>query len=65
TGDFGKLIREASLTGIELSNGLLTGFPGGLPIQQDGLVLGALGISGGSAEQDLEIAKHALDKAGL
>lgn len=65
TGDFGELIREASLTGIELSNGLLTGFPGGLPIRQDGVVLGAIGISGGSAEQDLEIAHHALDKAGL
>lgn len=65
TGDFGALIRDAPLTGMELSNGFLTPFPGGLPIRQKSDVLGAIGISGGSAEQDLEIANYALDKAGL
>lgn len=65
TGDFGQLIREAQLTGIELSNGLLTGFPGGIPLKADQSVIGGLGISGGSAEQDLEIATYALDKVDL
>lgn len=65
TGDFGQLIREAQLTGIELSNGLLTGFPGGMPLKVEHAVIGGLGISGGSAEQDLEIASYALDKADL
>lgn len=65
TGDFGQLIRDAQLTGIELSNGLLTGFPGGIPLKAENGVIGGFGISGGSAEQDLEIATYALDKAGL
>lgn len=65
TGDFGQLIREAQLTGIELSNGLLTGFPGGVPLKMDNDLLGGFGISGGSAEQDLNIALYALDKVGL
>ena len=65
SGDFGQLIRDAQLTGIELSNGLLTGFPGGVPLKAENGVIGGFGISGGSAEQDLEIATYALDKAGL
>jgi uncharacterized protein GlcG (DUF336 family) len=36
---------------------------GGVPIVQDGALIGGLGVSGGSAEQDLRIAQAALDLA--
>jgi uncharacterized protein GlcG (DUF336 family) len=35
-------------------------FGGGFPIVYKGHVIGGIGISGGSAEQDMEIAKNAL-----
>ena len=59
TGTFGELIREEKLTGMELSNEGLIGFPGGLPITDDDAVIGAIGISGASAEQDNAIAEYA------
>lgn len=65
TGGFGEAIRNKQLTGMELSNGGLTGFAGGLPLMQDDVQVGAIGISGGSAEQDLEIAEFAAANAGV
>ncbi len=59
TGEFGRLVAAEGLLGIELSNGGITGFPGGLPVYADGRLLGAVGVSGASAEQDREIARHA------
>lgn len=60
SGVFGKLIRDEQLTGMELSNQGLIGFPGGLPIFEDKQQLGAIGISGASAEEDAAIAEYAL-----
>ena len=60
SGDFGQLLIEEQLLGMELSNGGLAGFPGGVPIHNDGLLIGGLGVSGGSAEQDHEIARAAV-----
>lgn len=37
----------------------LTIFGGGVPIVSDGALVGAIGVSGGSAEQDTEIAEAA------
>jgi uncharacterized protein GlcG (DUF336 family) len=34
--------------------------PGGLPITVDGEIVGALGVSGGTAEQDLSVAEAGL-----
>ena len=65
SGTFGELIREEKLTGMDLSNGGLIGFPGGLPIAVDGVQLGAIGISGASAEQDNAIAEYAAAGASL
>lgn len=62
SGDFGRLISEHQLTGMELSNGGLAAFHGGLPIMEGDTLLGAIGVSGGSAEQDLDVARHALDE---
>ena len=51
----------APAPGLELSNNGLAPFAGGIPLRNSkGLVTGALGISGGSVAQDLEIAKAAV-----
>lgn len=45
---------------LDASNGGLMPFPGGLPIvAPDGIVIGAVGVSGGAPSQDLEIAAAA------
>src|SRR6202046_3254470 len=46
--------------GIHASNhGRIMIFAGGIPLKQDGKVVGAIGVSGGSGEQD-----HAVAEAG-
>ncbi|AGS21832.1 GlcG/HbpS family heme-binding protein [Rhizobium etli] len=46
--------------GLELSNGGLTPFAGGISLfARDGTVIGAVGVSGGAVPQDLEIAQAA------
>ncbi|MCW3064607.1 MAG: hypothetical protein JWN32_1779 [Solirubrobacterales bacterium] len=48
----------APLYGIEASNqGRLVVFAGGIPLVSDGRVVGAIGVSGGSVEQDQEVAE--------
>src|SRR3954447_6136601 len=47
-------------SGIHASNdGKVMIFAGGIPLQKDGKVVGAIGVSGGSGEQD-----HAVAEAG-
>ena len=36
-------------------------FGGGIPIFKDGKLLGAIGVSGGAVEEDILIAKSALE----
>lgn len=36
-------------------------FGGGLPCRAGGAVIGAIGISGGTVDEDMQIARHALD----
>ncbi len=43
-------------------DGRIVCFGGGYPIEVDGKVIGAIGISGGSAEQDMTVATYALEK---
>ena len=57
SGQLGALIRSEQLTGFELSNENLMGFNGGVPIFAGDDQIGAIGISGGSAEEDLAIAR--------
>lgn len=61
TGELGKLSQPgAAVFNIELSNGGLITFPGGLPLKdEDGKIIGAIGISGGTIEDDREVAKAA------
>jgi uncharacterized protein GlcG (DUF336 family) len=62
TGLIGALSQPGgSLFGIEHSNDGLITFPGGLPIvDEDGVLVGAIGVSGSSVEND-----HAVAQAGL
>lgn len=62
TGEIGKLSQPGgSLYGIEHSNQGLITFPGGLPIvDEQGVLIGAIGVSGSSVEND-----HAVAQAGV
>jgi uncharacterized protein GlcG (DUF336 family) len=62
TGQIGKLSQPGGpLYGIEHSNDGLITFPGGLPIvDKDGVLIGAIGVSGSSVEID-----HAVAAAGV
>ncbi|KQV57391.1 MULTISPECIES: heme-binding protein [unclassified Caulobacter] len=50
----------APAPGLERSNGGLMTFPGGVPLRDaNGRLVGAIGVSGGSPDQDAEIARAA------
>jgi uncharacterized protein GlcG (DUF336 family) len=58
TGEIGKLSQPGQpLFQIEHSNGGLITFPGGVPIKAaDGTVIGAIGVSGSTVENDHTVA---------
>ncbi len=57
TGEIGKLSQPGGpLFNIEHSNGGLITFPGGMPIRQGDTIIGAIGISGSSVENDHTVA---------
>jgi len=58
TGEIGKLSQPGGpLFGIEHSNGGLITFPGGVPLKNSkGEVVGAIGVSGSSVENDHTVA---------
>ncbi len=62
TGEIGKLSQPGgALYHIEHSNGGLISFPGGIPIKgRDGEIIGAIGVSGSTVEDD-----HAVAQAGV
>ncbi|WP_018477711.1 GlcG/HbpS family heme-binding protein [Pontibacter roseus] len=62
TGDLGQASQPGeSLYNIEHSNGGLITFPGGLPIQDSsGQIIGAIGVSGSTVEND-----HTVAEAGI
>jgi len=62
TGIIGELSQPGgSLYNIEHSNNGLITFPGGMPIKNDsGEVVGAIGVSGSTVEND-----HAVAEAGI
>ncbi|WP_347157809.1 GlcG/HbpS family heme-binding protein [Pontibacter chitinilyticus] len=61
TGDLGKASQPGgSLFNIEVSNGGLITFPGGIPLKNgSGDIIGAIGVSGSTVEND-----HAVAQAG-
>lgn len=58
SGDIGKQSQPGGpFFNIELTNGGLVSFPGGLVFKNEsGVIVGAIGVSGGEVEQDLEVA---------
>lgn len=67
TGQIGKLSQPAGpLYGIEHSNDGLITFPGGLPIvDQDGVLIGGIGVSGSSVENDHLVAFAGVQVIGV
>jgi uncharacterized protein GlcG (DUF336 family) len=60
TGDLGAASQPGgSLYNIEVSNGGLITFPGGIPLRLNGEIVGGIGVSGSSVEND-----HAVAEAG-
>ncbi len=66
TGDIGGLSQPGGpLYNIEHSNNGLITFPGGVPIKApDGTVIGAIGVSGSSVENDHVVASAGAEAAG-
>lgn len=57
TGALGELSQPGGpLYGIEISNGGLITFPGGVPIVVGDSVIGAIGVSGSTIENDRAVA---------
>ncbi|MDP9301299.1 MAG: heme-binding protein [Actinomycetota bacterium] len=57
TGDIGQVSQPGgSLYNIEHSNGGLITFPGGVPIKDGDQVIGAIGVSGSTVEDDHTVA---------
>lgn len=63
TGEIGKLSQPGGpLYNIEHSNGGLISFPGGIPIKNaSGEIIGAIGVSGSSVENDHTVAQAGVD----
>ena len=61
SGEIGKLSQPGQpLYMIEVSNGGLISFPGGVPLKLgDGTIIGAVGVSGSTVDKD-----HAVAEAG-
>ena len=66
SGEIGKLSQPGSpLYGIEHSNEGLITFPGGLPIvDAEGMLIGAVGVSGDTVENDNIVAKAGAEVVG-
>lgn len=63
SGEIGKLSQPGGpLYNIEHSNGGLISFPGGLPIKDNqGVIIGAIGVSGSTVENDHAVAQAGVD----
>ena len=63
TGEIGKLSQPGKpLYQIEVSNGGLITFPGGIPLRSsDGKIIGAIGSSGSTVENDAAVAQAGVD----
>ncbi len=66
TGEIGNLSQPGGpLFNIEHSNGGLITFPGGIPIKNaSGEIIGAIGVSGSSVENDHTVAQAGVDSLG-
>ena len=67
TGEIGKLSQPGKpLYAIEHSNAGLITFPGGLPIvDEEGVLIGAIGVSGSAVENDNAVAEAGVKVVGV
>lgn len=57
TSELAELTVEGGpLYDLQISDGGLVVFGGGYPVEVDGKIIGAIGVSGGTAEEDMQIA---------
>lgn len=63
TGEIGKLSQPGgALFNIEHSNSGLITFPGGIPVKnREGVIIGAIGVSGSTVENDHTVALAGLE----
>ncbi|MCV7227381.1 GlcG/HbpS family heme-binding protein [Mycolicibacterium komossense] len=62
TGALMPLVQPgAELYGLEQTSGGMVIFGGGIPLTVDGVVVGAIGVSAGSVEQDCTVAQAGVD----
>ena len=61
SGNLGAWARETGKTLAYWTDPKITGFKGGLPIEQNGVVVGGIGISGLSEEEDETLAIEVLN----
>ena len=54
------VIPGGALYGMEILNGGMVLFGGGVLIFNDGVMIGAIGVYGGTVEEDIKIAKFAV-----
>lgn len=61
TGALTPLVQPgAELYGLEQTAGGMVAFGGGIPVHRDGELVGAVGVSAGSVEQDTRVAEAAV-----
>jgi uncharacterized protein GlcG (DUF336 family) len=63
TGSFGNFYRTGELAPLFFHKRWIT-FPGGFPIVKNGILLGGIGVSGGTIE-DVYVARAALEAGGF
>lgn len=63
TGDLIPYVADGgNLMGMNTCDRRITLVPGGIPLVADGKVVGAIGVGGGTKEQDMEIAGFVVDR---
>jgi uncharacterized protein GlcG (DUF336 family) len=63
TEELAQLVGEGKeLYGINTTNnGRIVVFGGGIPLRKNGKIIGAIGVSGGSVEEDIQVAQAAVN----
>ncbi|WP_433503981.1 GlcG/HbpS family heme-binding protein [Pseudonocardia halophobica] len=62
TGDLLPLVQPGQeLYGLEQLSGGMVAFGGGIPVHRGGELVGAVGVSAGSVDQDTQVARAAVD----
>ena len=61
SGEVGSRMKEQGDPMTNLGSLRYTGFGGGLPVLHDGQVIGAVGVSGLTGEEDIELARAAVN----